>query len=199
MTNLHCPKKFIAPIGGSKNAYPNSSDGFLEYFGAPNIRNKIKHPFYISYHFDKVFVLYRNTSVEGVGLIEALECINSPVKQPADTVLFTLVIMETEEKLRKRIISMLEKWKFASLEFSHPDNKITEKWEIVPKDDLRNSYRLYYENEITKESEKAAKEATPQAQEGAINPIEKREEKVEDNFEHRTVIQLGRPRKMVKL
>ena len=108
MTQLQCPKKFTSPVGGSKGSVPNSSEGFLSYYGAQNIRNKIKHPFYICYHFDKVFTIYQNTAVEGTDLVLSLEFIKSSGPLPGkEKNLFLLVILETNDKLRKKIISML--------------------------------------------------------------------------------------------
>lgn len=34
--------------------------GFINYYKSANIRNKIKHPFYFSYHFNSLITLYFN-------------------------------------------------------------------------------------------------------------------------------------------
>lgn len=78
VNSLHTPKKFIAPVGGAKGMVANSSEGFLGYYSAQNIRNKIKHPFYICYHFDRVFRIFHNTEAEGVDLVVGLGYISSP-------------------------------------------------------------------------------------------------------------------------
>lgn len=72
--SIHSPKKFMSVIGGIKGSVSNSAEGFINYYGAQNIRNKIKHPFYIAYHFDKVFSLYLNTE-SNVPLVETLTTI----------------------------------------------------------------------------------------------------------------------------
>lgn len=38
----------------------NSLEGFISYFTAPNIRNKVKHPLYLAYKFDQCVKLYYN-------------------------------------------------------------------------------------------------------------------------------------------
>ena len=35
--------------------------GFIKYYTAANIRFKIKHPYYIGYHFSNVFDVYYNS------------------------------------------------------------------------------------------------------------------------------------------
>ena len=92
----------------------NSSDGFLNYYSAQNIRNKIKHPFYICYHFEKVFQIYRNSQIEGIDLVLGLECIIDSNQRRADKnqSIFLIIILENDDKLRKKIRSMLEKWRF---------------------------------------------------------------------------------------
>lgn len=39
----------------------NDSDGFVNYFSAPNIRNKIKNPIFLAYRFSNFISLYYNT------------------------------------------------------------------------------------------------------------------------------------------
>jgi hypothetical protein len=34
--------------------------GFARYYSSANIRNKIKHPFYFTYHFSSLLTLYYN-------------------------------------------------------------------------------------------------------------------------------------------
>ena len=109
---LECPKNFSTPIGGSKGIVPNSSESFIKYYCAQNIRNKIKHPFYICYHFDQVFTIYHNSTAEGTDLVLSLEFIKSANPLPNNVKsLFMIVVLETEEKLRKKILQILEKWK----------------------------------------------------------------------------------------
>lgn len=78
-TGLVSPKKFLLPVGGVKGSVQNTSDAFLRYYTAPSIRGKIKHPIYISYHFDKIFKAYLNTELN-LTLAEALETFNSDSK-----------------------------------------------------------------------------------------------------------------------
>lgn len=39
----------------------NDSDGFINYFSAPNIRNKIKNPIFLAYRFSNFISLYYNS------------------------------------------------------------------------------------------------------------------------------------------
>jgi hypothetical protein len=84
---LHSPKKFTATIGGVKASIPNSTEGFINYYGAQNIRNKIKHPFYIAYHFDRVFKLYSNSELNTplpniLTIIESSRLLEGTTKNP---------------------------------------------------------------------------------------------------------------------
>jgi len=38
----------------------DESNSLLGIYGAANIRNKIKHPFYLAYHFNNVFSIFYN-------------------------------------------------------------------------------------------------------------------------------------------
>lgn len=81
-------------------------------------------------------------------VVQALEYLSSPPSNslPPDTIIFVLVVLEIEDKLRKRVVSMLEKWKLNYTELSHPDNKLSDKWVRLTREDLKNSYRLYYDS-----------------------------------------------------
>jgi len=70
----------VSIIGGAKGLISNSSEGFINYYGAQNIRNKIKHPFYIAFHFDKIFKLYFNQYID-IDLPQTIACID-PSKEP---------------------------------------------------------------------------------------------------------------------
>lgn len=48
--------------------------GFIKYYTAANIRFKIKHPYYIGYHFHDVFDVYYNSD-EAKDPAEVLEII----------------------------------------------------------------------------------------------------------------------------
>ena len=48
---------------------------------------------------------------------------------------------------------MLEKWKFSYVELSHPDNYVAPKWNKIAKEDLKNAYRFYYENEAIRDED----------------------------------------------
>lgn len=61
---VHSPNKFVASIKGIKGSVSNSSDGFISYYSAQNIRNKIKHPFYVAYHFDRIFKIFLNNELK---------------------------------------------------------------------------------------------------------------------------------------
>lgn len=38
-------------------------NGFIKYYTAANIRFKLKHPYYIGYHFFSVFDVYYNSDI----------------------------------------------------------------------------------------------------------------------------------------
>lgn len=48
--------------------------GFIKYYTAANIRFKIKHPYYIGYHFQNIFDIYYN-SEEAKDPVEVLEIV----------------------------------------------------------------------------------------------------------------------------
>lgn len=86
------PKKFFTSIGSRKGSQFNSPEGFLNYYGAQNIRNKIKHYFYLGLHFDKIFSIYRNSMTE-MSLEEILETINAS-KKLKDTLILVVINVE---------------------------------------------------------------------------------------------------------
>ena len=45
---------------------------------------------------------------------------------------------------------MLEKWKYNYIELSHPDNFMAAKWKKITREDLKSSYKFFYENESIK-------------------------------------------------
>lgn len=46
--------------GQGRNLIKYTLGGFISYYKSANIRNKIKHPFYFSYHFSPLITLYYN-------------------------------------------------------------------------------------------------------------------------------------------
>lgn len=46
--------------GGGKQLIKYNLGGFIAYYKSANIRNKIKHPFYFSYHFYPYITLFYN-------------------------------------------------------------------------------------------------------------------------------------------
>ena len=60
--------------------------GFISYYKSANIRNKIKHPFYFSYHFHQIITLYYNREVAS-NPVSALKLIEKPSKHGTKKIL----------------------------------------------------------------------------------------------------------------
>lgn len=159
---VHSPNKFVASIKGIKGSISNSSEGFIGYYSAQNIRNKIKHPFYVAYHFDKLFKIYLNSELkisvnDALSLIENARAGEAAMNSP-DKNAILIQIVDQNEKNKKKILSIMEKWKFYLIEYtflaSIPNSP---KWVPVSKEEIKASYKMHYENEIMKEEDDNAK------------------------------------------
>lgn len=83
------------------------------------------------------------------------------------------MILETDEKLRKKIISMMEKWRFNFIDYGHPDNTISPKWAQVTREDLKTAYRFFYENESIRDDDELIKKGMSEEGEKGDSPNNK--------------------------
>jgi hypothetical protein len=60
--------------------------GFINYYKSANIRNKIKHPFYFSFHFNPLITLYYNSDMAS-SPIEVLRSLEKPSKHDSKKLL----------------------------------------------------------------------------------------------------------------
>ena len=70
--------------------------GFISYYKSANIRNKIKHPFYFSYHFHQIIKLYYNREVAN-SPVAALKLIEKPSKHGCKKVLLVALTPDLGE------------------------------------------------------------------------------------------------------
>ena len=56
-------KKINDDISGQPQKITEDLDGLISYYTAPNIRNKIKHPFFLAIRFNKCASLFYNKNV----------------------------------------------------------------------------------------------------------------------------------------
>ena len=86
LTKAESQAQLESSRGMGKYMIKYSLAGFISYYKSANIRNKIKHPFYFSYHFHQLITLYYNREVAN-SPIAALKYIEKPSKHDSKKVL----------------------------------------------------------------------------------------------------------------
>lgn len=80
----------------------------MSFYGAANIRNKVKHPFYLAYHFNNIFTLYYN-KMECKNPYDSLKKIAMDKKLNAKIL---MIVVRADSSMRKKIFLLFENWRF---------------------------------------------------------------------------------------
>lgn len=130
-------KKCDIGIDISKDA-----DGFMNYFSAPNIRNKIKHPLFLAIRFPECVKIYYNTRIfkfeNNEEFIEKLQDLLCQDKNKTNKKVLALERTEEESNLGKKIIVLI----------TGVDDEAKKKRILEIMDDLNaDFFNLEFENE----------------------------------------------------
>lgn len=154
-----------------------SLGGFIRYYSSANIRNKIKHPFYFSYHFHPLLTLYYNREVAPSPLA-LLHLLEKPLKHDAKKLLLVALTPgkeetaeDTTEELKKKFATLFENWKYFFIEvvikgslyfnFMQQERLPAEqkeghdeaKWAEINPEEILAAYSHYYQEVENRENE----------------------------------------------
>ena len=203
--------------GQGRNLIKYTLGGFISYYKSANIRNKVKHPFYFSYHFHPLITLFYNRQLAS-SPVEVLRSLEKPNNYDVKKSLM-VVLTPTEgesskdslEDLKKQFLNLFENnWKYnfieinlrgspicvamlqekASIEEKQGEEKSQKKWKEISKEELLEAYSEYYaELESRQQNEDIGKDSQDN-ESPQVQPVENSENvRRYEHFEiHQTIV-----------